>query len=93
MIMANSIEAKLKEYKFIIFGSDHYQTLGVIRSLGKKGLRPDVILHPKYSDHPFMCPNSRYVGEVHIVDSVADGYILLLEKYGNEKIEAFSIYM
>lgn len=89
MIMANSIEAKLKEYKFIIFGSDHYQTLGVIRSLGKKGLRPDVILHPKYSDHPFMCPNSRYVGEVHIVDSVADGYILLLEKYGNEKLKPF----
>ena len=36
---------RMREHKFIIFGFEHYNTLGVIRSLGEKGISPIVILH------------------------------------------------
>ena len=42
------IDKELRKHKFVIFGSDHYNTLGAVRSLGEVGIRPDVILHPHY---------------------------------------------
>lgn len=77
-------DKELKKHKFIIFGSDHYNTLGAVRSLGERGFCPDIILHPHYSDTPHLVPNSKYVGKVYIVKTVEEGYLLLLEKYGNE---------
>lgn len=80
---------ELKKHKHVIFGSDHYQTLGVVRSLGEKGIRPDLILHPKYIKHPYLSNNSKYVGRVFIVDSVDAGYDKLLELYGKESLMPF----
>ncbi len=48
------IDKELRKHKFVIFGSDHYNTLGAVRSLGEVGIRPDVILHPHYSPNPIL---------------------------------------
>lgn len=84
-----NIDEELRKHKFVIFGSDHYNTLGAVRSLGEVGITPDVILHPHYSDTPHLTNNSRYVGNVYIVDSVEQGYERLVSIYGNLTIKPF----
>lgn len=76
-------------HKHIVFGSDHYTTLGAIRSLGKVGINPDIILHPAYSNEPILCPNSKYKGDLFVVSSVEEGYRILIDKYGNESDKPF----
>ena len=83
------LDKELKKHKFVIFGSDHYNTLGAVRSLGEVGIRPDVILHPHYRPNPIFTNNSKYVGQVYIVKTVEEGYSVLLEKYGKENVKPF----
>lgn len=82
-------DIELRKHKHIVFGSDHYNTLGAVRSLGEKGITPYVILHPNYNKYPHLVPNCRYVGEVYEVESVEKGFDLLLEKFSNEPLKPF----
>lgn len=84
-----NIDEELRKHKFVIFGSDHYNTLGAVRSLGEVGITPDVILHPRYIKKPHLSTNSKYVGNIHIVKNVDDGYATLLKEYGNETLKPF----
>lgn len=79
------IDKKLRKHKFVIFGSDHYNTLGAVRSLGEVGIRPDVILHPHYRPNPIFTTNSKYIGNVYIVQTVEEGYQTLLENMVTNK--------
>ena len=63
----------MRSHKFIIFGYDHYNALGVVRSLGEKGISPIVILHKTLVKDPSLVPNCRYASKVHIVDDVDEG--------------------
>lgn len=86
-----NIDVELRKHKFVIFGSDHYNTLGAVRSLGEVGITPDVILHPRYIKEPHLATNSRYVGNIHIVKNVDEGYAVLLRDYGKELLKPFVI--
>lgn len=77
---------ELKQHKFIVFCGDHYNPLGVIRSLGEKKIRPIVILVAK---EPKLIPLSRYIRKLHRVDNIEDGFKVLLDEYGNEKEKPF----
>lgn len=77
---------ELKQHKFIVFCGDHYNPLGVIRSLGEKKIRPIVILVAK---EPKLVPASRYIGKLHHADDIEDGLRILLNLYGNEKEKPF----
>lgn len=85
----HDIDKELRKHKFVIFGSDHYNTLGAVRSLGEVGIRPDVILHPHYRPNPIFTTNSKYIGKVYIVQTVEEGYQTLLEKYADEQEKTF----
>ena len=74
------------KHKFIVFCGDHYNPLGVVRSLGEEGIRPIVIL---LAEHPVMINHSRYVQKLHNVHSREEGLKILLEEYGNEKHKPF----
>lgn len=66
----------------IVFGPDHYNPLGVVRSLGEVGIKPIVIL---YSSHkPILVNKSKYVGELYWVKTIQDGYDILINKYSNQ---------
>lgn len=65
---------------------DHYTPLGVIRSLGERGIKSIVILE---SEHPCMINHCKYLEKLHIVQSTEEGYIVLLEEYGKESIKPF----
>ena len=65
----------------IVFAIDHYNPLGVIRSLGENGIRPIYIAIRHKVE---LGVKSKYVSKVHQVDSVEEGYKILLENYGEE---------
>lgn len=69
----------LKDHQVIVFGIEHYTALGVVRSLGREGIFPSLIA-VKGKVPIVSC--SKYVSKVHFVDTVADGYQVLLKEYG-----------
>ncbi|MFQ6879525.1 MAG: hypothetical protein ACLRS1_07045 [Oscillospiraceae bacterium] len=76
----------LSDHKFIVFALDHYNPLGMIRTLGENGIAPIYIAVKHRID---LGVKSKYVSCVHKVDSVEEGYRILLKEYGNEKIKPF----
>ena len=37
------ISEELKKYKFIVLGAEHYNSLGIVRSLGEERIKPIVV--------------------------------------------------
>ena len=69
----------LLKHRFVVFCQDHYNPLGVVRSLGEEGINPDVIL---VADHkPRLINNSKYLGKLIMVSSIEEGYKSLIEHY------------
>lgn len=68
-------------HKLIVFCVDHYNPLGLIRSLGEGGVKPIVII---VSDAPYLVTSSKYCGIVHTVSNIEDGYNLLISKYADK---------
>lgn len=77
---------RIDNHKCIVFGPDHYNPLGLIRSLGEAGIYPIVIL---WSSTPVLANHSKYISELHIVKTIEDGYTLLMTKYGHETEKPF----
>ena len=74
----------LTKHEFILFGDEHYNPLGVVRSLGEGGINPVVIVQ-KHKPHTTSA--SKYVKTKHIVDSEDEGMDILIDRYGNYDIK------
>ena len=66
----------------VVFGKDRYNTLGVIRSLGRYGI--PVFLLLKKTATPSYCRLSKYVAKIKRVDTVDEGIRFLLNDYNSE---------
>lgn len=81
-----SVSQEIYKHKHIVFGFEHYNPLGIVRSLGENGIKPIGIiingLRPITS-------KSKYLSDKYLVNSVEEGYNLLLKLYGNEKMKPF----
>lgn len=76
----------LKKHKFIILGDGHFNTLGMVRSLGEVGIRPDVVL----VDHNRMLvSSSKYIQRLYVADSYEDGLEYIISAYSKEKEKPF----
>lgn len=75
---------ELKKYKYIVIGIDHYNPLGVVRSLGINGIKPILIVKKRSAYAPKMASASRYLGKVHVIDSFDELPDLLLSLYGDK---------
>ena len=72
---------KYQNHLVIVFAIDHYNPLGVIRSLGQNGINPiDIVIKHRVE----LGTKSKYVGKVHQVNNVEEGYQILLKEYGEE---------
>lgn len=71
---------KMKTRLFIVMAIDHYNPLGLIRSLGEKGINP---IYIAIKGKAPIASSSKYISECHYVDTVEEGFNLLLSKYGN----------
>lgn len=70
----------LNNRKFIVFGIDHYNPLGIIRTLGENGIHPEFIAIPGRAK---IASSSRYISKIHWVSDYKEGCKLLLDEYGN----------
>ena len=68
-----------KNHLVIVFAIDHYNPLGVIRSLGENGIRP---IYIAIRHRVELGVKSKYVSKVHQVENVEEGYQVLMENYG-----------
>lgn len=64
----------------IVFALEHYNPLGHIRSLGENGINPIYVSVKRRG--PVACL-SKYISKCHFVDTVEEGYQLLLSEYGH----------
>lgn len=67
--------------KVIIIGGNHHNTLGVVRSLGRKGLKPIVII-TNAGGKGIMA--SKYVGKGYSVEGSEEALALLNDSYSHE---------
>lgn len=80
---------KYNGHVVIVFALEHYNPLGLIRSLGENWINP--VYFSVKRRGPVACL-SKYIYETHFVDTVEEGYDLLLEKYGNEEIKPYVLF-
>ncbi len=72
--------------KVIIFGLDHYNSLGLARVFGVNGIKPYGILKSCYDTHKKdFCYLSKYWTKVIYVDSEKQGIRCLIKNFSNEK--------
>lgn len=76
----------IQDHKFILLASYTGNTLGQIRSLGEKGIKPIAVLVHK---NTFRIDKSKYIGKLYNVKSIDEGLDLIIEKYGNESNKPF----
>ena len=69
-----------KGHLVIVFALENYNPLGHLRSLGENGIYPVYISVKRRGD---VAALSKYISILHKVDSVEDGYKLLMDKYGH----------
>jgi predicted ATP-grasp superfamily ATP-dependent carboligase len=64
----------------IVFALEHYNPLGQIRSFGEMGINPVYISVKRRYE---VATKSKYISKLHQVDSIEEGYELLMREYGN----------
>lgn len=75
------------ENKVILLLIDHYQSLGLVRSIGEAGISPIIFLIGKGP----LIPNCKYAKNITYVRDNKEGLDLIIEKYGNERLKPFLI--
>ena len=69
-------------HKCIVFAEEHYNPLGVIRSLGESGIKSiGIFINSKEK----LASKSKYLQKVYYVKNREEGYEILLKEYGNER--------
>ena len=63
----------------IVFALEHYNPLNMIRAFGEQGINPVYISVKRRYE---VATKSKYISELHRVDSVKDGFLLLINQYG-----------
>lgn len=76
----------LNEYNHVVFGFEHYNPLGIVRTLGEAGLSPIGII---VRNDRKVTSKSKYLKKIYFVDSIEEGYTLLLNKYGKGDKKTF----
>ena len=64
----------------IVFALEHYNPLNMIRAFGENGINPVYISVKRRYE---VATRSKYISKLHRVDSVEDGYTLLMKDYGD----------
>lgn len=76
----------------IVIGANHHNTLGVVRSLGEKGIKSIIII---YNTKKTFIKKSKYVKDIYTISEVGNLITLLLsiKDYYNGKIVLIAVRM
>ena len=81
-----NLKEKLKAIKVIVMAVEHYNTLGLIRSLGEAGVEP---IYIAIKGKARVASTSKYISRYHYVDNEEQAYSTLIENYRDENNRAF----
>ncbi len=71
--------------RVVVIGASHHNTLGIVRSLGEAGFKPDIIVYAEDAKREFVS-RSRYVNKAYVVPHCDENIIKLLnDNYGGEE--------
>ena len=76
-------------HKVIVFALEHYNPLNMIRAFGEQGINPIYVSVKRRYE---VACRSKYISTLHRVDSVEEGYKLLMETYGNEEVKPYIVF-
>ena len=76
------MEKKEKTEYIVLTSKDHYNPLGIVRTLGEYGIRPIVVA---VKSDPKQSVLSRYVEKKYYVSNAEEGIQLILSKYGGKR--------
>lgn len=81
-----SIDEQVKQHKFIIFGEDHFNPLGLCRSLGEKGIKPIVVT---FGGFPHILKRCKYIDSISRFADMEEALAYIESEYGNEELKPF----
>lgn len=72
-----------ENYNYIVLGGEHYNPLGIVRSLGEKNLKPIgvVVRNKKHK----VTSASKYLSKLFFVENLNEGLDLILQTYGKDE--------
>lgn len=80
---------KYNGHTVIVFALEHYNPLNMIRALGRSGINPVYISVKRRYE---VATKSKYISRLHQVDSVEEGYKLLMKEYGDENLKPYIVF-
>lgn len=75
----------MREY-IVLVTKEHYNPLGIVRTLGEAGIRPVVVA---VNGNLKFVGQSKYVKEKYYVDSTEEGINLIIDKYADSEEKSF----
>lgn len=91
IVLKNIMIDELKLQKFIVIGYHHYNPLGVIRSLGEHGIRPDAIL---LKGNNRFVSKSKYLNKIYNINSYDEVKKILDDNYiNNSSLSGVKIFI
>lgn len=76
----------IKEHLHILLCEEHFNPLGIVRTLGEYGIKPILIV---IKNKRPVVSKSKYIQKIHLVENISSAYNLLLKKYGEESLKPF----
>lgn len=76
----------IKQHKFIVFCEDHFNPLGLCRSLGEEGISPIVIT---FGHKPYILSRCKYVKELYQFTTMEEGLDFIISRYGDDEKKPF----
>lgn len=70
---------KLRQHPFVVLGQEHYNPLGIVRTLGENGIHPTAFV---YGGGLRLTSKSKYLKKVYEFTSLDDAYVELLKFIG-----------
>lgn len=71
----------MSERRYIVFCGEHYNPLGIIRSLGEAGLKVTAIVKKNKFR---LTSKSKYIETLYLIEDIEEGLKILLDKFGGE---------
>lgn len=76
-------------HKVIVFALEHYNPLGLIRSLGENGVNP---IYFSVKRRGKVACLSKYISVCHFVDTIEEGFDILVKTYGDEEKKPYVLF-
>lgn len=80
------VNKELLKHRHICLIEDHYNPLGIVRSLGEVGIEPIILLTTK---SPRMVNKSKYAKNVYLFEDTHKAFEYMVKTYGNEVYKPF----